>query len=693
MAKAHVQLLDKHTAELIAAGEVVERPSSVVKELVENSIDAGSRAITVEIKSGGVSYIRITDDGEGITHDEVPTAFLRHATSKIKTGDDLISIATLGFRGEALASICAVSRVELITRTADEEIGTHYVIEGGDEKEFDECGCAVGTTIIIRDIFYNTPARMKFLKKDVAEGNAVASLIDRIALSHPEVSIRFIRDGKQVLMTSGDGQLKSAIYSVLGRDFTVGLMPVSYTLNNVKVTGFTSKPAHSRPNTTMQIFFINGRYCKSRTMQAAIEEAYKGAIMVGKHPACVLGLQIDCSAVDVNVHPAKLEVRFTNEKPVFEAIYYAVKSALADSDTRSQLTIKNTGAQRDNAMYAPPVRQTGEQSSILAGLPKQGVKSTDYTHNAPKNDSRAAPAAAGAVPQAAPQPVPTTQKAPTSAQTSVTPERQETSQRITLRDSGDYLIGAEQKPYPFSPVTKTTSQNNRLLWENISQHDSVQNQPRVIEESPVCVPADVGSTPAEATKPFDLPDYRIVGEAFMTYIVVETGDKLVLIDKHAAHERLIYEQLINSGSGRDPQLLLEPVAVTLDRAEYEAMLDNRQLLSDAGFEIDDFGSGTILVRAVPTVMGGAGISDTIMEIAAGLGTRVNAVMTERLYNMYHTIACRAAIKAHDVSREPELAALVMELIHNPAVRYCPHGRPIYIELTKRELEKSFGRVQ
>ena len=367
-----VRLLDKHTAELIAAGEVVERPSSVVKELVENCIDAGASVITVEIRHGGSSYIRVTDNGEGIAPDDVPTAFLRHATSKIRVGTDLDSIATLGFRGEALASICAVSKMELITRTADSDVGVHYVIEGGDEGVNEEIGCAVGTTIIVREMFFNTPARRKFLKSDKTEGNAIAAVIDRVALSHPEISFRFVREGKEVLLTPGDGKLRSAIHAVYGREFTLGLIPVKYSYNNVSVEGFVSKPVNSRPNRAMQIFFINGRYVRSNTMQRAPEEACKGAVMIGKFPACVLGISLDCSAVDVNVHPAKLEVRFTEERPIYEAVYFAVKSSLTEFDAPRDVELPPV--RRVNT--SPNMREySGVQIALNTGAPFHGRES------------------------------------------------------------------------------------------------------------------------------------------------------------------------------------------------------------------------------------------------------------------------------------------------------------------------------
>lgn len=688
-----VKVLDKHTAELIAAGEVVERPASVVKELVENSIDAGAGAITIELKGGGVRYIRITDDGEGISHDDVPTAFLRHATSKIKEKEDLDAISTLGFRGEALASIAAVARVEMITRTADEENGTHFVIEGGETVTYDECGCAKGTTIIIKDIFYNTPARMKFLKKDVYEGNAVATLVDRIALSHPEVSIRLIREGKQTLMTSGDGQLKNAIYSVFGREFSSGLIPVNYALGNVKVSGFTSKPTESRPNRSMQVFFINGRYCRSTTMQTALEQAYKGSIMVGKHPACVLNVDIDCSAVDVNVHPAKLEVRFTNERPVFEGVYYAVKSSLEDSDERREAVIKQRTPEEQRKLFAPPEKVVPVQTE----LPIVQSQIALQPENPKKAEFEAIPVLSAA-------------------------ETKSSGSIIKVNDSG---FGGQAIVYPASPrkaeipvLPRTAksfgidiSADDEFAQVPIKQREEAapvvkisDTQPVLAEKTPLAEAKeyinDIVEKPEtqkeikKNVKPnnFSLASSRIIGEAFETYIIIEKENELILIDKHAAHERLIYERLIAGGTESAAQTLLEPLTVTLEKTQYNVLLDNTELMSKAGFEIDDFGPGTVIVRAVPMIMCDFDIPAAVMEIADNLTHGKMTAMTERLDNMYHTIACRSAIKAHDRSLDKELEALVMQLAENTDIRYCPHGRPISITITKREIEKNFGRT-
>lgn len=682
---AKVRLLDKHTAELIAAGEVVERPSSIVKELVENCIDAGATVVTVEIKHGGSAYIRITDNGEGIAPEDVPTAFLRHATSKIRVDTDLDSIATLGFRGEALASICAVSKLEMITRTADSDEGVHYVIEGGEEQLNEVIGCAVGTTIIVREMFYNTPARRKFLKSDKSEGNAIASVLDRVALSHPEISFRFIREGKDALLTPGDGKLKSAIHAVFGREFTSGLIPVKYEYNGVQVKGYISKPVNARPNRAMQIFFINGRYVRSRTMQTALEEACKGAVMVGKFPSCVLGISLDCSAVDVNVHPAKLEVRFTNERPIYEAVYFSVKSSLAEHDTprdvelpvaRKVSTAPNmheySGVQIDLNEAARAQRINSRINSAPKPAERRNEPQTIPQSRVSHDEEKPLAVRDGAIaePIHAENPVPNVLSMPSEAN-----RHDEPTDKIPEVASVPYN---EPPQEDFIPIKET---------EPNSSQDVAPQTDLPIEEAIAEVEKNM---PQES---FILPEYKIVGEIFNTYILIESGNELIMIDKHAAHERLIYERLIKQADNPDSQMLLTPLPVTLDKQQYDAVVDNIGLLAKAGFEVEDFGMGTVLIRSVPTILSGNDAEGTLLEIAGQLGSKINAVSTEHLDWIYHTIACKSAIKGGDRNLPDELAALVLTLIGNPDVRYCPHGRPIYISLKKREIEKYFGRIQ
>lgn len=659
----HIQVLDKQVAELIAAGEVVERPSSVIKELVENAVDAGASVITVEIRRGGTTFMRVTDNGCGISQEDVPTAFLRHATSKIAKQDDLDSIMTLGFRGEALASISAVAHVELLTKTREAQTGVRYTCGGEEEPTLEEAGCPDGTTILIRDLFYNTPARMKFLKKDSTEGNSIAGILDKMALSHPEISFRFIRDGKEQLHTPGDNKLSSAIYAVYGREFSSTLIPVEYELEHVKVKGFISTPAGSRPNRSMQNFFINGRYIRCRTAMAALEEAYKGSLMVGKFPACVLHLELAFGAVDVNVHPAKMEVRFVNERPIFDAVYHGVRSALAAGDKPKVMEWRRP----QPSPYAP-VLERQEQTRLAEGKgPEMALrreKPEVWTgvlrdSGAPERSAPKLPEAWAKILEEEPQPEP--------------------APAVPSPEKGKFEGVWGPKSPVFDPK-KPEKVPEKPVFDP-KEPEIAQNLP----ESPPKVPQE--------PQPDPVPPSRVVGEAFGTYLILERGnDELVFIDKHAAHERLLYERLKAQGSGGEAQALLEPVAVTLDKEEYTQLLAHGEELSAAGFEIDDFGAGTVLVRSVPLLLDGADAAGAVMEIAGHLAAHRKDLTTEHLDWVYHNVACRAAMKAGDPISREEMISLVEELERNPQVRYCPHGRPVYILLRRRDIERQFGRV-
>jgi len=633
-----IQVLEKQVAELIAAGEVVERPSSVIKELVENSIDAGSTVVTVEIRKGGAPYMRVADNGCGIDPEDVPTAFLRHATSKVSTQDDLDAIGTLGFRGEALAAISAVGKIELLTKTAGRETGLRYTCAGDGPPIQEEAGCPQGTTIVVRDLFFNTPARMKFLKKDITEGNAVAGILDRIALSHPEISFRFIRDGKEVLHTPGDGKLGSALYAVYGREFSNTMIPVDYTLGGIRVEGFISKPSGSRANRSMQNFFINGRTIRSRTAAVALEEAYKGAIMVGKFPACALHLHLAREAVDVNVHPAKMEIRFINERPIFDAVYHGVKSALQAGDSPK---IMGLGERKPILPTAPPAERA--EQLIMPSAPAaedDGEPEISIPRLAMRDSAALAP------------------------------------QLHNLDSEMPHLLenALENRPKPMAPVIP-------------------KPELHVVEAAPE--PVQERLPEAQGPSKEDVVDFhsKIIGEAFGTYIIIEYSPKeLMLIDKHAAHERLLYEKLKAQELGGAAQTLLEPVTVSLDKDEYSAVLAHLGDLEKAGFEVEDFGPGTVLVRAAPLLLDGADAAQAIMETAGYLCSHKTDLTTEHLDWVYHNVACRAAMKAGDTTRPEELIALCRELERNPQVRYCPHGRPVYILLPKREIEKQFGRA-
>lgn len=676
-----INLLDKHVAELIAAGEVVERPASVIKELVENSIDAGSASVSVEIQNGGATMMRVTDNGSGIAREDVPTAFLRHATSKVLYAEDLESIGTLGFRGEALASVAAVARVDLLTRTEEELAGTHYVIEGGEEQALEDAGCARGTVITVRDIFFNTPARMKFLKKDTVESNAVAAVMDKIALSHPELAVRFVRDGKETLRAPGDGQLKSAVFAVFGREFTAGLIPVEYELQGVRVTGFVSKPSHARPNRSMQQFFINGRTVRSRTAQVALEQAFKGSLMVGKFPACVLHLEISAQAVDVNVHPGKLEVRFINERPVFDAVYYGVKTALSKGDSPNKITLPGAvqppAAKPQTSPLPFDVPDAEPRQIAMPGVFGAAKSAAPALHDSAVDDpvEIAVPTTPAYHRTGAPEPArPFTERWP-DARPALPAQPGAAPQRAVEPEEWDVSLSGEAAPVSPEPVSSPAQQSEESVF---TEQPSLTNREAV--QSNVQARGD----------------FRYIGHAFGTYILLERdgadGEELVLIDRHAAHERLLYERLKEQSGTAFSQMLLAPVPVLLEKNEYAAVLASLELCETAGFEIDDFGGGTVLVRSAPLSLTGEDVPEAVMEIAGYLAQSRTDVTTEHLDWLYHNIACRAAMKAHDDRSPEELIALVRQLDENPQLRYCPHGRPISIVLTRKELERQFGRV-
>ena len=661
-----INVLDKHISELIAAGEVVERPSSVVKELIENSIDANATAIEIEIKNGGTSYIKISDNGQGILREDVPKAFLRHATSKVKNHDDLDSIKTLGFRGEALASIAAVSKVEMITKSENELAGTCYKIEGSDEVSIEDIGCPTGTTIIIKDLFYNTPARMKFLKKDASEASSVSAIVDRIALSHPDISFKFIKNSKEELNTPGDGNIKSCIYSVYGKSFSAGLIPVKYELNGVKVYGFTCNTNSARPNRSMQHFFINGRYVKSKTMMIALEQAYKGSIMVGKFPSCVLYLELSYEVIDVNVHPAKIEVRFINERPIFDAVYYGIKTSINKLDRPLEMLLN------DNNI-------SNEKKIINDNLNKERLKVSDPTV---KNDYYTM------------KPIPTN---------NVNVEEPDVFiPKKNVAYSPLKPIELEKKPIIYKDNTKEEVTSKKALHvdkahsnpffeeNNKEQHDIILEEEKIDNFHIV---ENESNKNAVTFFSLDNDKINVIGEVFNTYIVLEKNkDKLLLVDKHAAHERLIYEKLKKESGKSFSQYLLTPLTVTLEKKEYSAVISNLNLFSEAGFEIDDFGSGTVIVRSSPLYLEHDDISDSIIEMAGYILENKENISTKYVDWLYHNIACRAAIKSGDKSNKDELIALIKKLDENPELRHCPHGRPILINITKKEIEKQFGRM-
>lgn len=700
-----INVLDKHIAELIAAGEVVERPSSVIKELVENSIDAGAKNITVEIKNGGTTFMRVADDGCGIYRDDIKKAFLRHATSKVKTANDLDMISTLGFRGEALASISAVSRLQVITKNENEEIGSCYEIEGGDEISLEEAGCPTGTTFVIRDLFYNIPARSKFLKKDVAEGNAVSALMDKIVLSHPEVAFTFIRDGKQVLRTFGDGKLLSAIYSVFGKDFAKGLIPVDYTLDSVTVKGYISKPINSRPNRNMQNFFINGRFVKTRTGMAALEEAYKGSIMVGKFPSAVLQLTVPYEIIDVNVHPAKIEVRFINERPVFDAIYHAVKTALQQGDERKQIHFKeNTAfneikkvnpfnnaqavfAKAENTPAEKPIKPIERIEPVLKNSEPKPYNPFDELD---LKDEKTKPVSIDNLKMSdSSNPFDIYSKQAIKRNSELENKKAEFSKQ-KLEKAEQLILKATQHeeslPKQEITVDDLTAESTETPIETEVSKEEVKPLKEISENKTDNNDA-LTELPKEQTK------LRFLGEAFNTYIIVEKNDNEVLIiDKHAAHERIIYEKLKADSGSANVQYLLTPITVTLDKIDYDAAVSNLDMFAKCSFDVEDFGNGTLLVRSAPQYLAATEIADCITEMSGYIASGKKDIYTEKMDWFYHNVSCRSAIKAGNKSTVQELMDIAWTLEKNPQIKYCPHGRPICIVMTKYEIEKQFGRL-
>lgn len=653
-----INLLDKSVYELIAAGEVIERPSSVIKELAENSIDAGAASITVEIKRGGISYLRVTDDGCGISHEDIPTAFMRHATSKVYTQDDLDSINTLGFRGEALASVCAVSRVELLTKQREDQLGSIYRIEAGEPVEYDRAGCADGTTIIIRDLFYNTPARLKFLKKDVTEGNYCASVIEKLALSHPGISFRFIRDGRQTMLSSGDGEYYSAVYAVFGKQFAAGLIPVENVYQNTAVTGYVSSPLFTRANRSMQNFFVNGRSVKSPLCCAALEEAFRNTIMVGKFPSCVLCVNTDPSQVDANIHPTKTEVRFTNEKIVFDAVYFAVKNALMGYDESREIKLNTVPARTENipqperARTSEPLRTASAQ--VIEEPPKtmpipSGRDAVIYPQEkreSPKFTLR----------QETPQPAQFTQPLPAAEQTYM-PE----------------LVPAK-KPEP-----RETPLSDLPGFAFLSEK-SFAKKPESVPQEPT------PEIPQERPK----EQIRVVGELFKTYIVCESTEGMILIDKHAAHERVNFERL-KKGFDSSAQLLMQPEEVYLTPEEFNGMSEYADKLAQVGI-IMEFTDGKARVTGLPQMLDKVPPAE-IVECIAKIVSQGNTNAEGELFDdMLHTVACKASIRGNEDNDILELQVLAQEVFNNPDIRYCPHGRPVMTQISRKQIERYFGRV-
>ena len=727
---AVIHVLDKHTAELIAAGEVVERPASVVKELLENAIDAGAAQITVSIESGGVKLIEISDNGTGIEAAYIPTAFIRHATSKIQTEEDLNHIHTLGFRGEALASIASVARVEVLTRTEADECASVYRIEGGEAYPIEPGARSVGTTIRVKDLFYNTPARMKFLKKDSSEGTFVADTVAHVALSHPEVSFKFIREGKLQYVTPGDGQLRSAAYAVLGREFSRDLIELDNREGVYRVWGLITQPRSCRASRSMQYFYINGRYVRNRTMMAGMEMAFKGTTMQGKFPGGILLLEMPSDLVDVNVHPAKTEVRFARENDIFDLVYHATKLALAQPGTGERLFAfeepkneKNNEKSNSSEKDENPSENTVKKNNftgLSAVIPGQAEPGALEHH--PKT----APSVASAAPAVPAPAVPTRLVRPAAAEADILPglstaspsEHSWTMVAPSAPLNPDVSLHSPQRPEeetdlaePVVPRFRAASSEAQLDIEpDADDLPGVQDrmaawdpapQPKTAEPEPAAAePAETEEASAPAGTPeqmgFDLQEgpepLRYVGELFRTYILAERGDEVCIIDKHAAHERQLFEKLAASYGDVSSQLLLEPVVVELSAEEKTALLANIDLLERAGLEIDDFGGNSVFLRAVPADVEQSSAEDLLVELAAKLAHGSRDALSEKTEWVLHSISCRAAIKAGDHTSPQELMALAEKILSGEVPPFCPPGRPCVLKLTRPELEKQFGRI-
>ncbi len=663
---SEIRVLSKEVSELIAAGEVIDRPSSVAKELLENAVDAGASVITIEIKNGGRTYLRVTDNGKGIAADDLHTAFLRHATSKISEKNDLEKILTLGFRGEALASVCAVSRVNVLTKRVGDEYGTHYEIEGGEEKVNEQSGCPDGTTFVVRDLFYNVPARLKFLKKDTTEGNYVAEIVTKLTLSHPEISFKFIRDNKVELLSAGDGKTYSAIYSVFGREFASSLVPVDYSWKGIHIRGFTVRPLESKPNRKFQNFFVNNRYIKSLACSCALEDAYRNQIMVGKFPACVLYIDIAPDTVDVNVHPTKIQVRFSNESLMHEAVYFAVKDALLKNDKPNEIKFENKRNFTDKELYNVP-SDSGVQLKFAPQQtePVKPERPVENRYDEPpvRNNFSAVPTVSEYPRQDfKPQSAPVRDIEPQDP----APEKAAEKSRMTVDD-----INRIVSEIPL-PDENESEQPFRYIADN--SFEKKQQAPIIVDDT------------EEKPRPV------VIGELFRTFVVAQCGDEMILMDKHAAHERYIFEKIKSDKNQLDPQMLLDPVMVVLPYDEYDALSENVEKVRQLGFEIEPDVAPTIAVKGVPIILGDENPSEVISDLAKNFIANKLDPQIELFDDLYHSLACKAAIKAHDKTSIIELQALIDKVYDNDDIRYCPHGRPVMIKLSKRDIEKQFRRI-
>ncbi len=691
MPKIHV--LDKAVYEIIAAGEVVDRPAAVMKELIENALDSGATKITAEIKNGGRTYIRVTDNGCGMSPEDVPLAFVRHATSKVSTAEDLNRILTLGFRGEALAAISAVAKVEVLTKAADSEVGFHYVIEGADVIESCEIGCPDGTTFIVKDLFFNTPARQKFMRKDVSESNYISDMVQKLALSHPDVSFKFIRDNRSDFITSGDGKLLSCIYVILGKEFYSSCIPVDNSYCNIKVTGFISKPLFSFSNRASQIFFVNSRYIKSVCCQHALAEAYNNKIMTSSVPECVLNIEIDPSSIDINCHPSKLEVKFSSEQSVFNAVVFAVKNSLMLYDTPAEIKLepvnKNTFTY-DN-VYVKPVEEKAVQLELSSNTPV--VTASDYENDAELGlDAKTVTGyELDSVPTVTPEPSANRMRAVLFSEPSVIPNHDERMKRwnggLELSQSSGSILD--------NPPAKNSAGSSKASNEKPespkSEKKSDLNGYRYIRDKSLSKSADAKpkKKAIQEDKNGTLP-MRILGEAFKTFIIAERGEDIIFIDKHAAHERYIYKQIKSQQTDLESQMLIEPINVHVSPSIYESVSENLSICRRLGLEVEPLPCSFLSISAVPA------IADDInpIVIVEKIGEAViceDCVKSNHIFDdIYKIIACKAAIKAQSDSDKLELEKII-DLVTEEDLRYCPHGRPILIKLSKNTIYNMFKR--
>ncbi len=671
MAKIHV--LDKSVYELIAAGEVIERPSSAIKELMENSLDAGATKITVEIKNGGRTYMRVTDNGCGMSAEDVPLAFVRHATSKLASKEDLESIMTLGFRGEALASICAVAKVEVMTKQPDALMGYHYQIEAGDEIESGEIGCPNGTTFIVKDLFFNTPARQKFMKRDVSEGNNISDMVQKLALSHPDVSFKFIRDNKIEFVTPGDGKLLSAIYVILGKQFYASCIPVDYSYLNLRITGYITKPLASFASRANQIFFVNSRYIKSTTCQFAVEDGYKDKMMVSKYAGCVLNIEIDPEYVDVNYHPAKLQVRFTDEAIVHRAMMFAIKNSLMlyDSPAEIELEPVKEPILTANEVYAKPIENEALQQLSL--------KSEEQAQTEREEEP----------------------EKPEELNRPVIPEKPEPQinkvKAVLSYGSGDVNAESKLDELPgYAPSASQTKSSKKAKKSIEAPEGSMSgfkylNSQSVVKQDKDKEKDKTKSSKSKNKETSEVPPIKVFGEAFKTYIIAECGNEIIFIDKHAAHERYIYEQIKNQQEDLEMQMLIEPINIRVSSRIYEAVSENLDMCRKLGLEVKPLPCSFLSISALPAIAGDIEPMDIVERIGLAVRSKDEETCKSVFDDIYHTIACKAAIKAQSDTDKIELQKL-LDLVTKEDLRYCPHGRPILIKLNKSQIEKLFKRI-